>query len=315
MAEDGGLSKEQQVRAKTWGAFGLLGLVWGSSFLWIKLALREVSPFTLVGYRLLFGLIGLVLVIAVVRPRFPRRIGIWMALLLLGLTNTALPFVLISWGEQSIDSAMASILNSTVPLFTLVFAHFALSDERITWERALGLLVGMLGVRVLVGENLDLNNLNGHLSGQVAVLAAAMFYAGSAVFARKVLRDVHFVAQAAVPLVSGDIFIWLAAARLEAPLQIPQLQLTWVSLLWLGLLGSCLAYLLYYYLLTTIGPTRLTMVTYLFPVIGVLLGVLFLQEQLDWHLLAGGGLVLAGILIVNRIPNRQTTQLELTEAC
>lgn len=301
------------VRAKTWGAFGLLGLVWGSSFLWIKLALREVPPFTLVGYRLLFGLIGMALVIAVVRPRFPRRIGIWMPLLLLGLTNTALPFVLISWGEQSIDSAMASILNSTVPLFTLVIAHFALSDERITWDRALGLLIGIFGVRVLVGGNLDLDNLNGQLAGQAAVLTAALFYAASAVFARKMLRNVHFIAQAAVPLVSGDIVIWMAAARLEAPLLLPQLQLTWFSLLWLGLLGSCLAYLLYYYLLSTIGPTRSTMVTYLFPVVGVLLGVLFLQEQLDWRLLAGGGLVLLGILIVNRKPGREAAQLGLQE--
>lgn len=225
-----------------------------------------------------------------------------MALCLLGLTNTALPFVLITWGQQSIDSAMASILNSTVPLFTLVIAHFALKDERITWERALGLILGLFGVRVLVGNELNLNDLNGQLLGQAAVLGAAFFYAVSAVFARKVLRDVHFIAQAAVPLVTADIFIWLAAARLETPLQWPQLGLTWVALLWLGLLGSCLAYLLYYYLLASIGATRSTMVTYLFPVIGVVLGVLFLQEQLDWRLLAGGGLVLSGIVIVNRVP-------------
>jgi drug/metabolite transporter (DMT)-like permease len=106
----------------------------------------------------------------------------------------------------------------------------------------------------------------------------------------------------------------LAAARLEAPLQVPQLQLTWVALIWLGFLGSCLAYLLYYYLLTTIGPTRATMVTYLFPVYGVLLGVLFLQEQLDWRLLAGGGLVLVGVVIVNRIPRQQAPELDPTKA-
>jgi drug/metabolite transporter (DMT)-like permease len=307
-------SKEQLLRAKTWGAFGLLGLAWGSSFLWINLALREVPPFTLVGFRLLFGLVGMALVIVLARPRFPRKSSLCMALLLLGLTNTALPFVLVSWGQQSIDSGTASILNSTVPLFTLVIAHFALKDERITWERALGLLIGLVGVRVLVGKELDLDNLNGQLGGQVAVLAAALFYAGSAVFARKTLRDVHFIVQASVPLVSGDIFIWLAAARLETPLQLPQLQLTWVALIWLGLLGSCLAYLLYYYLLSTIGPTRSTMVTYLFPVIGVVLGVIFLQEQLDWWLLVGGGLVLIGIIIVNRMPGRQATKLEVTEA-
>jgi drug/metabolite transporter (DMT)-like permease len=297
------MSKEYVVRAKTWGAFGLLGLVWGSSFLWIKLALREVPPFTLVGYRLLFGLVGMALVIAVARPRFPRQKRIWLILLLLGLTNTAIPFVLISWGEQSIDSAMASILNSTVPLFTLVIAHFALADERITWKRSLGLLIGLGGVRVLVGGDLALGNLGGRISGQVAVLAAALFYAGSAVLARKTLKEVDSIMQAAIPLVSGDIAIWAAAAGLESPIVVPQLPLTWVALVWLGLLGSCLAYLLYFYLLKTIGATRSTMVTYVFPVVGVVLGVLFLQEHLSWRLLVGGSLVLAGIVIVNRLPS------------
>jgi drug/metabolite transporter (DMT)-like permease len=290
------------VRVKTWGAFGLLGLVWGSSFLWIKLALREVSPFTLVGYRLLFGLVGMALVIAVARPRFPKNKRVWLILAVLGLTNTAIPFVLISWGEQSIDSAMASILNSTVPLFTLVIAHFALADERITWKRSLGLLIGLGGVRILVGGDLDLGNMGGRVSGQVAVLAAAVFYAGSAVLARRELKDVDSIMQATVPLISGDVAIWAAAAALETPIVLPQLPLTWAALIWLGLLGSCLAYLLYFYLLKTIGATRSTMVTYVFPVVGVVLGVMFLQEQLSWRLLAGGGLVLAGIVIVNRQP-------------
>lgn len=301
------------VRAKHWGAFGLLGLVWGSSFLWIKLALREVQPFTLVGYRLLFGLVGMALVIIVVRPRFPQDKKTWLILLFLGLSNTALPFVLISWGEQSIDSAMASILNSTVPLFTLVIAHFTLSDERITWRRGLGLLLGLVGVRVLIGGSLDFGNMGGRVSGQVAVLAAAVLYAGSAVLARKTLKGVPFTVQAAIPLVSGDIAIWMAAAKLEAPLRLPQLPLTWTALIWLGLLGSCLAYLLYYYLLNAIGPTRVTMVTYVFPVVGVALGVLFLQEQLNWRLLGGGTLVLAGIVIVNRMPGRGEARPSIEE--
>lgn len=288
---------------KSWGAFGLLGLVWGSSFLWIKLALREVLPFTLVGYRLLFGLVGMALVIAVVRPRFPRDKKTWLMLLLLGLTNTALPFVLISWGEQSIDSARAAILNSTVPLFTLVIAHFVLPDERISWKRGSGLLIGLIGVRVLVGGNVDLSNIGGQSWGDAAVLAAAIMYAGSAVFARKTLKEIPFTVQASIPLISGDLAIWMAAVWLESPLRLPQLPLTWTALIWLGLLGSCVAYLLYYFLLNEIGPTRLTMVTYVFPVVGVVLGVVFLQEKLGWQLLAGGTLVLAGIFIVNRVPS------------
>ncbi|MGD8604471.1 MAG: DMT family transporter [Anaerolineales bacterium] len=301
------------MRAKIWGVFSLLGLVWGSSFLWIKLALREVPPFTLVGYQILFGLAGMALVLLVLRPRLPQVKKQWLILLLLGLTDTALPFALISWGEQSIDSAMASILNSTVPLFTLVIAHFALSDERITWKRGLGLLIGLAGVRVLVGGDLDLGAIGRQLSGEAAVLAAAVLYAGSAVLARKTLQGIPFTIQAAVPLISGGIAIWIAAAGLEAPLVLPQQPLTWVALAWLGLLGSCMAYIFYFYLLNAIGPTRLTMVTYVFPVVAVVLGVLFLQEPLSWRLMAGGTLVLSGIIIVNRVPKGGEASSSLEE--
>jgi len=294
------------MRVKEWGAFILLGLVWGSSFLWIKVAVHEIGPLTLVAFRLLFGIAGLLVVVGLRRPPFPRQRSTWLALAILGITNTALPFALISWGEQYIDSAVASILNGTVPLFTTVIAHLLLNDDRITPARALGLLAGFLGVVVLMSRDLGPGDLRGNVLGQLAVLAASLAYAGSSVFARRSLRQVDSVVQAFVPLLAADSLIWLSAGLAEAPLRFPRLPITWLALAWLGLLGSCLAYLLYFYLLHALGPTRATMVTYVFPVVGVVLGVVFLAERADWHLAVGAALVALAMGVVNRRPKPST---------
>jgi drug/metabolite transporter (DMT)-like permease len=287
------------MKTRDWLTFSLLGLVWGSSFLWIKVAVQEVGPATLVGFRLLIGLLGLAVVVAVRRPTLPRDRRTLVVLGLVGITNTALPFILISWGEQFIDSAIASILNGTVPLFTIVIAHLFLHDDRITPARVLGLITGFLGVVVLMSRDFGPENAGGNVLGQAAVLAAALSYAGSSVIARRNLRQVDSVVQAFLPLISADTVAWITAFASESPLQIPRLPITWLALAWLGLLGSCLAYLLYFHLLHSVGPTRATMVTYVFPVVGLILGVVFLNELADWHLVVGAMLVALGIAVVN----------------
>ena len=290
------------MKPKDWMLFLGLGLIWGSSFLWIKIAIQEVDAFTLVGWRLLFGTLGMVAVIALRRPAFPRGRSIWLGLALLGLINTALPFVLISWGEKTIDSAVASILNSTVPLFTLVIAHFALHDEPITGRKAVGLLIGFGGVLALMARDLEAGSLRAGVLGQAAVLLAAVSYASASVFARRTMREVSPLVQAFVPMAIADAIVWSAATQVGEPGRLPAIPLTWVALLWLGLLGSCVAYLLFYNLLHAVGATRAVMVTYVFPVVGVALGVLFLGEQTDWHLLVGALLVVASLAVVNWKP-------------
>lgn len=288
------------MKMKDWLAFLALGLAWGSSFLWIKIAIQEIGPFTLVALRLLFGVVGLLAVVAYSRPRWPGARRLWWVLVVLGLTNTAVPFVLISWGELYIDSAVAAVLNSTVPLFTMLIAHVFLSDDRITLPRIVGLLVGFGGVVVLLSRDLDFQSgLSGGVLGQGAVLLAALFYAGSGVFARRNTQGLSPIVQALVPLVVADSAIWLAVPLAEPPFTLPQLPLTWIAILWLGLVGSCFAYLLYYYLLHSVGPTRTTLVTYVFPLVGVALGVIFLNELLDWHLFVGGTMVVGSIAVVN----------------
>jgi drug/metabolite transporter (DMT)-like permease len=284
-----------------WIVFMLLGLIWSTSFLWIKIGVQEIGPMTLVAFRVLFGAIAAIAIALYQKVQWPSDWKTWRNFAILGPTNLAIPFFLISWGERTIDSAVASILNATVPLFTIVIAHFWLSDDKITLQKALGLLVGFGGVVVLLSKDLSISAHNSVL-GQGAVILAAIFYAWSAVFARRATQHVAGLARGAAPLITATIFMWLTAPFIEKPFQIPTLPLTWVAALWLGILGSGLAILMFYYLIHEIGPTRATFVTYLFPVGGVIFGVIFLGEYLSWQLLAGTFLILGSLVVVNWKP-------------
>jgi len=241
-------------------------------------------------------------VILIQRTKLPTSIREWYPVLLLGIVNVAIPFFLISWGEQVIDSAVAAILDATVPLFTIVIAHVWLHDDKITFHKTLGLLVGFAGVVVLMSK--DIGASTGSLLGQGAVVLASAFYAGSSVYARRTTENVASILRSVGPLISSTVVMWLATATIERPVHIPQLPITWIALAWLGVLGSGFAFILSYYLIHEIGPTRTTMVTYLFPLGGVILGVTFLGEKLSWQLLAGAGLIIASLAVANLQPKQ-----------
>lgn len=287
------------MKLKDWAAFIVLGVIWGSSFLWIKLALQEIGPFLLVAMRLLWALIGLVVVVALRRPVLPRDRSTWLKIALLGVTNTALPFLLITWGEKFIDSGVASILNGTVPLFTLIIAHLFLQDERMTVNRVVGLVGGFIGIVILMGRDVGEASFRSSLLGQLAVIAAAGLYASSSVFTRRQLSEVPPMIQSIGSVFVANMLLWLTTPIVETPVILPHLPLTWIALAWLGVMGTCVAYLLFFYLIQSVGATRTTLVTYVIPVFGVLLGVIVLNEQLDWHLALGTALVVAGIWVVN----------------
>jgi len=291
------------LKPKHWLIFIILGIIWSASFLWIKIALQEIGPITLVAYRVLLGLLFSALVMLILRVAWPRTLAEWTPLLILGMTNVAIPFFLITWGEQSVDSAVASILNATVPLFTIVIATFFLRDDRMNRQRLIGLLLGFAGVVVLMSKDLSVQAHNSVL-GQLAVIVASLSYAISAVYVRKATQNVHGLVRGAAPLVGATVVMWMAALLVESPVQVPALPLTWIALLWLGVLGSGLAFTLIFYLIHEIGPTRASMVTYVFPPGGVILGVIFLNEELSWQLALGTLLIIASLAVVNWKPSK-----------
>jgi drug/metabolite transporter (DMT)-like permease len=276
--------------------------------MWIKIAVQEIGPITLVAFRVLFGLLFGVVVIFIQRIQWPRTLQGWIPLLVLGIGNIAIPFFLISWGEQSIDSAVASILNATVPLFTILIAHYLLHDDKMTWPKVLGLLLGFAGVVILMSK--DIGDSLGSVLGQLAVVLASAFYAGGAVYARKTTQHMPGIMRSAGPLLPATVVMWLATFLVESPVEIPQLGITWIALLFLGILGSGFAFVLSYYLIHEIGPTRTSMVTYLFPLGGVILGVAFLNEELSWQLLVGAVLIVLSLAVANMQPQKQQQTME-----
>jgi len=285
------------LKLKHWIVFILVGAIWSSSFMWIKLALREVTPSALVAIRVTLGFLFGASVIFIKQIKLPKNIKTWMPLIILGVTNFAAPFFLISWGEKSIDSSVASILDATVPLFTIFMAHYLLKDDKMTFQKVIGLFIGFAGVIVLLSKNIGASSST--LFGEGAVVLASLFYAGSAVFIRKTTQDIPGVLRSTVPMFSASIIMWITTLITENSVPMPKLELTWIALLFLGIIGSGLAFLMAFYLIHEIGPTRSTMVTYIFPLGGVILGVTFLHEQITWQLLLGGILIVSSLLIVN----------------
>jgi len=300
------------MKIKEWGAFVLLGLIWGSSFLWIKIGVADITPTVLVTLRISFGLIGLLVVMAVTRQSFPRDRNTILKYVFMGVFNLVIPFLLITWGETKIDSSMAAILNGAQPLFVIVIAHFWLHDEKITLPRFGGLIIGFIGVVVLVAQDFNPSMLQGNIWGQLAVVLAAISYATALTFSRKYLRGTKPVVQSTMILVIGAIIMWPLMSVTNRPIVLPSTPLTWIAVIWLGLLGLCIAYLLFFYLNNAWGPTRASLVTYIFPIVGVFLGIIFLNEQPSWNMVIGSLLVVGGIVVVNLKPRAKAEAMAVS---
>lgn len=294
--------------AKNWLKFIIYGLIIGSSFLWIKIGLRELGPIALVVFQTGIATLGLLIVVLAKGVRFQAK-ELWV-LAILGLFNVAVPFVLISWSETHISSGMASILNSTVPLLTILIAPLFLREEQMTWRRIIGLLLGFGGVVVLVSNQLVAGDRQEQL-GFVTMLLAACFYAGSSIFARRMTHQMPAEVQSLGQIGTAFLYTLLLAVILEAPLRLPHYTISYVALIWLGLFGSCGATLLWFSLLHAVGPTRVSMTTYMFPLVGVVLGAVFLGESVDWRVLVGGGLIILAIVLVNLRENSLASSNEV----
>jgi drug/metabolite transporter (DMT)-like permease len=279
-------------------AFVLLGLIWGSSFAWIKIAVDEIPPATLVAWRMTLGAIGMVALLALIKVPWPRSGRQWLPLVVLGAVNAAIPIFLISWGEQFVDSGTAAVLNSLVPIFSLVIAGVALRTEPVTALRVGGLVLGFMGAALLASRELSLRADPSGLIGALAVVLAALSYAVGASYSRHRIGHSHRYVVAAGTLVFAAVDMWVVALVADGGLILPAELDTFVAVAWLGLLGSFVAYVLYFFLIESIGATLATMVTYIFPVVGVAIGVLLLGERMDARLLIGTSLVLAGIVVV-----------------
>ncbi|CAN5757437.1 DMT family transporter [soil metagenome] len=284
-----------------WLLFVLLGFFWGSSYLFIKIGVEAgLEPFTLVTFRLFVGFLLLAAVVAYARESLPRSVRTYGHLVGLGLFAVALPFFLITWAEQSVDSALAATLTAPVPLFVIPIAALMLHDERMTINKVIGVSVGMIGVAILVG--FDVGELGRtDLTPQLALIVAALSYALSGVYARRFVHGLRPMIPALFQVFFAMLMSAAAAVAFEDPIGaatgLPVEGI--VAVVWLGLLGSGMAYLLFYRLLGRWGATRISLVAYTLPVWGIALGWLVLGEQIHEGLILGTALVIGGIALVN----------------
>lgn len=279
-------------------AFILLGLIWGSSFAWVKIAVNDVPPATLVAWRMSLGALAMLGLIVALRLPRPRGAGEWLPLVVLGAVNAAIPIFLISWGQQWIDSGTAAVLNSLTPIFSLIIAGLALRVEPVTALRVIGLLLGFIGAAILASRELEPRAASAGLIGAMAVVLAAFSYAVGASYARHRIQRTHRYVVAGGTLLFAAVDAWVLALLADGGVVLPTQPSTIVATAWLGILGSFVAYLLFFFLIEHLGATMASMVTYLFPVVGVGLGVLVLGERMDVRLAAGTILVLIGIVVV-----------------
>lgn len=281
---------------REWLMLFALSLLWGGSFFFVEVALDGLPPFTLVLGRVGLAAVILLGAVRLAGHRLPRSAGIWFAFAVMALLNNAVPFSLITWGQVRIDSGLAAILNATTPLFTVLLAHLLTRDERLTAGRLAGVGLGIAGVALLVGPT-ALAGITGDLMGQLAVLGAALSYAGAGIFGRR-FRELPTVVTSAGMLICATVLI-APLAVLERPWTRSPDAHVLAALGALAAFSTALAYLLYFRILAAAGATNVLLVTFLVPVTALLLGVLVLGESLAWTALAGMGLIFLGLAAVD----------------
>lgn len=277
---------------------GTLALLWGSSFLFIKVALDGLSPIQIVLARMCAGALVLCAFLAIRREGVPRQPSVWAHIAVASLVANIVPYFLFAWGEQRVDSAVAGALNTTTPLFTFALALATRTETVASTARASGLLLGFLGAIVIIAP---WGNFSGGVIGALACLGAAASYGVSYVYMRRYLtgRGLSPLTLAAAQITVGALIL-AAASPLLARQDMHLTTAVVASVLALGVFGTGLAYILNYRLIQDEGATTASTVTYLLPIVAVILGAIVLTESISWSLLAGTLLVLAGVALSSK---------------
>jgi drug/metabolite transporter (DMT)-like permease len=284
----------------------LLAAIWGASFMFIKIAVDELAPTTTMALRLVFSAIPLLAIVVWKRgfdPATTEMRSIIGPAMILGITSTAVPFTLIAWGETKIDSGVAAIGNASMPIFVALLAIRFRKSERPTGIRAIGVVLGLIGVGVLTGVNPE-GGWAG-VAGTLAVILASISYAISTIYTQGLLDDVHNDVLAAASVTWGAIFLTPIGA-VQAPTEVPSWGVIG-SILALALLGTVAGQLLYFRLVYGYGSARASLVVYLLPVTALVYGAVLLGETVTMSAIAGLVLILTGTALGSgllRIPRR-----------
>lgn len=283
-----------------WGLLIALSLLWGGSFLFNGILVRELPPFTIVTARVALAALALWAIVRLSGHAVPRSREAWFAFFGMGVLNNIIPFSLIVWGQTHIASGLASILNATTPLFAVIVAHVLTEDEKMTGGRLAGVLVGFLGVALMIGPS-ALGDLGTNVLAQLAVLGGAISYSIAGIFGRR-FRSMGLppLLPAAGQVTASALLMLPVALLVDRPwtLSAPSPE-AWAALFGLAFLATALAYVIFFRILATAGATNLMLVTFLIPVSAILLGALVLGEVLAPKHFAGMALIAVGLAAID----------------
>jgi drug/metabolite transporter (DMT)-like permease len=290
--------QQKTISLSAWAQMGLLALIWGGSFLSIKVAVGETGVLTTVASRIAGAALVLWAVLLPMGYRIPRDGRTWGALFLMGFLNNALPFTLITWGQQSIPTGLAGILNASTAIFGVLIAALAFRDERLTARKALGVTLGFFGVATAIGLS-NLAALDPTSLAQLAVLGASLSYGMSGAFARHALGSLPpQVAAAGMLTASATIMVPVALWREGLPSP-HHSAAAWAALAYLAVLASALAYLMFYRILARVGAGNASLVTLMVAPVSILLGAVVLDEVLPLRAYLGFAILALGLVILD----------------
>ena len=294
------MTAQKRMGTAEWGMLLALSVLWGGSFFFVGVAVKELPPFTIVTLRVGLAALALAALLRIMGLAMPKDRRIWIAFFGMGLLNNVIPFCLIVWGQTQIASGLASILNATTPLFTVLVAHVLTADEKMTGARLAGVTIGFAGVAVMISPA-ALSGLGGNVWAQLAVLGAAVSYAFASVFGRRFkTMGVAPLMTATGQVMASTVMLIPLALLVDRPwtLPVPSLS-TWGALAGIALLSTALAYVLFFRILSAAGATNLTLVTFLVPVSAILLGWLILGEKLEIKHFVGMAMIAVGLAAID----------------
>ena len=276
-----------------------LGAIWGASFLFIKVIVDETSSLEVAEGRMFFGALTVGVVIAIRKMPLRRPPALWFKVAVWALVGIVVPFILIAWAEEHIASGAAAVLNSSMPLFTMLFAAIFLIEEQLTPARVAGLGIGFVGIIVLTGGDVyDLRDST--VLSQLAVVGAAACYGAGAVYARSLLKEEDPVSLTGGQLVLGTLMVLPVMLLVRGTPDYSLSVEAWLSLLALGVFGTGIAIIIYLWLVDNVGSVRSSLVTYIIPIVGLFLGWAVLNESIGLNTVLGSALIIAGVAAVMR---------------
>lgn len=297
------MAAQKTLSARAWAELILLGVIWGASFLSIRIALDTIPFVTSVFHRVFWASLALWTLIALQRQPLPRDPRIWGAFLVMGLLNNALPFSLMAWGQLHVETGLTSILNASTAVFGVLLAAVFFRDERLTKPRMLGVALGFTGVSITIGLN-QFDSFSPANLGQLAILAGALSYAFAAIWARAHLGDLAPPVAAAGMLTASTVIMIPITLVVDG---VPSLNLpaeTLMAMAYYALVATAGAYLLYYRVLQQGGSGNVLLVTLIIPPVAILLGALVRDEALPPRAFVGFAILALGLLILSRSRRR-----------